>query len=317
MKNMILKALPLLLILALALAGCAQAGTGAAPAVAGSWPTHAPDATPYVRTASAQPAPAPEEGETYESFGALWDDIYERFGNFHARKEELEMFRQLPQEEPYAFVPHSPLFVLDEGEAMRMARLFDALEGCEARVIAMRQIVDGNEDWGFLTVVTMTPARLFELSEQLDEPFFFEQFYPQVEERFDIAYWPEGLYADGDAMLHERFSNLGCFWFEPDFLEQFQAMPAGEAAEFALVEHTPTGWNTSGQNILWQLQGRTDCPLVLRWRQDSAESLAVITATPEELTALSDQLPGRYLVQPLTAELRERFDRVLDPREDP
>ena len=314
MKAVILRALPLLLIMALAMGGCAQA----APAdTAAPWPTHAPGATPYVRTASAQPAPAPEEGETYESFGALWDDIYERFGNFHARKEELEMFRELPQEEPYAFVPHSPLYVLDEGESMRMARLFDALEGCEARVIAMHQIVDGNEDWGFMTVVTMTPARLFELSEQLEEPFYFEQFYPQVKERFDIAYWPDGLYADAEAMLHEGYSNLGCFWFEPDFLEQFRAMPAAEAAEFVLAEHTPSGWNTSGQNILWQLQGRTDCPIVLRWRQDSWESLAVITASPDQLTALSDQLPGRYLVQPLTEELRERFDRVLDPKEDP
>jgi hypothetical protein len=79
------------------------------------------------------------------------------------------MFRSLPQDEPFSFVPHSPRDELDEGEAMRTARLFDALEGIDARVIAQHTLFEGLDDWGYLTVVTMTPARLFELSEELDE----------------------------------------------------------------------------------------------------------------------------------------------------
>ena len=159
------------------------ASTNHAPAAASAnpWPTHAPGATPYVHTMSeTAPAPEPQEGEVFETMEDLWDSIYERFGHFYSKKDELEMFRELPQNDPYSFVPHSPRDVLDEGEAMRTAKLFAALEGVDARVIAMHQIVDGLDDWGFMTVLTMTPARLFELSEQVDEMYMFEQFYPSV-----------------------------------------------------------------------------------------------------------------------------------------
>lgn len=316
MKKVFFKALPLLMLLALILAGCAQsAAEPAATSSANPWPTHAPGATPYVRTQEEVPQPPAEAGEAVP-IEVLWSDIYEQFGHFYAKKDELEMFRELPQEEPYSFVPHSPRDVLDEGEAMRTAKLFDALDGCEARVIALHQIVDGLDDWGFLTVVTMTPARLFELSEELDENFMFEQFYSSVEKRFDIAYWPDGLYESANNMLDERYTQLGCFFFEPEFWEEFQAMPAEKEAEFAVVEFTPSGWSQNGQTVIWQLQGWTDCPLVLRWRSNSAESLAVLTATPDQIRELSGKLPGRYYLTPLTDEQRQTFDQVLIPGEE-
>ena len=165
MKRVLMKVLPLFLLVTLTVMGCARADLPEETPTAGFWPTHAPGATPYIRTAPAEREPVPAEAETYVSIEALWGDIYEEFGHFYAKKYELELFRSLPQDEPFSFVPHSPRFVLDEGEALRMAMLFDGLEGCEARVIALKQIVDGQDDWGFLTVLTMTPARLFELSE--------------------------------------------------------------------------------------------------------------------------------------------------------
>ena len=153
MKKVFLRALPLLLLFALALAGCARSAAAPAAASANPWPTHAPGATPYVHTMSeTAPAPETQEGEVFETMEDLWDSIYERFGNFYAKKDELKMFRELPQNEPYSFVPHSPRDVLDEGEAMRTAKLFDAQDGVEARVIAMHSIVVGVGDWGCLTV---------------------------------------------------------------------------------------------------------------------------------------------------------------------
>lgn len=197
MKHTPMKTIPLLLMLILALTGCTHASAaGSTPQPGSAWPTHAPGATPYVRVYPAGDAQA-ESAE----FG--WDSVYDAFGSFYAKDWELELFRALPQDAPFAFVPFSPHFVMDEGEAMRMARLFDGLDGCSARVIAMHQITDGLDVWGFLTVVEMTPGRLFELSEELDERFRFEQFYSSVEELFDIAYWPEGIHADGEDILRE------------------------------------------------------------------------------------------------------------------
>ncbi|MBQ9686840.1 MAG: hypothetical protein IJV41_09920 [Oscillospiraceae bacterium] len=186
------KTILLLLIGTLLLSGCAGAAVPPAPTAADPWPTHAPDATPYVRTFAGENSEVrPAEAETAESMEDVWRTIYSEFNNFYFRTEELEMFQALPQDEPYAFVPHTENFVLDEGEAMRMARMFSEKDGCEAEVIAMHQITDGLDDWGFLTVVTVTPARLFELSAEM-ETMMIEQFYPSVRERFDLAYWPDG-----------------------------------------------------------------------------------------------------------------------------
>ena len=203
----------IVLLAALMLAGCARAEAAPTP-----WPTHAPEATPYVRIYNEADVPRADEGEHFESMEDLWSSIYEEFGCFYAKRDELEMFRSLPQDEPYDFVPHSVRFELDEGEAMRMAKLFDALDGVDARVIAMHTLESGVPDWGFMTVVTMTPARLFALSEELDEHFMFEQFYESVRLRFDIDYWPDGLYDETEAALRD-YERRGCFCFEADTLK--------------------------------------------------------------------------------------------------
>ena len=310
MKLRLTKALPFLLLLLLILAGCAQGRTSASPS-AKPWPTHAPDATPYVHTLDETAAPEPAEGETFESMEALWDSIYERFGHFYSKKDELEMFRELPQNEPYSFVPHSPRFVLDEGEAMRMAKLFDAQDGVDARVIAMHSIVDGLDDWGFLTVISCTPARLFELSEELDELFMFEQFYSSVEERFDIAYWPDGLYKETEKLL-QGLEVRGSLYFEPETLEALNAMERDEVLDFALKELTPSGWSEDGQEMIWILRGRELEGLALYWREGPAGgSLCTASMTVQQLSVLSDSLPGRYLVHLADETVLNGYDGVV------
>ena len=296
MKRIVLNAIVLCLLL---LAGCAQSPAAGGSPSAKPWPTHEPGATPYVHTMSeTPPAPETQEGEVFESMEDLWNSIYERFGHFYSKKDELEMFRELPQDVPYSFVPHSPRFVLDEGEAMRMAKLFDAQDGVEARVIAMHSIVDGLDDWGFLTVLTMTPARLFELSEEIEELYSFEQFYPQVEERFDIAYWPDGLCKETEALL-QGLEVRGCLYFEPETLEALNDVDPSEVLDFVLKEFTPSGWSEDGQQLIWILRGRELEGLALYWREGTSAigSLCVASMSMRQLSVLSDALPGRYLVR--------------------
>ncbi len=303
------KAIPFLLLLLLILTGCAQGRTAAAPS-AKPWPTHAPDATPYVLTMSETAAPEPAEGETFESMEALWDSIYERFGHFYARQDELELFRNWDQDSVYSFVPHSPRFVLDEGEAMRMAKLFDALDGVDARVIAMHQIVDGLDDWGFMTVLTMTPARLFELSEQVDEMYMFEQFYPSVEKRFEISYWPDGRCKETEELL-QGLEVRGCLYFEPETLKALNDVDPSEVKDFALKEFSPSGWSEDGQQLLWILRGRELEGLALYWRVGSSESLCVASLTMRQLSVLGDALPGRYLVRLADETVLNGYDGAI------
>ena len=260
------------------------------------WPTHAPEATPYVRVFEDS---AVQEGQAepvvYESIEDMWAHFHEKFGRFYAKSDELEMFRNLPQDEPYSFVPHSPRFMLDEGEAMRMARLFDALEGCEARVIALHQLVDGLDTWDYLTVVTMTPARMFELSGEMDETFMIEQLHDAVRERFDIDYWPGGLYAQTEEEL-KAYEKRGCFYFEDETLEALEKLPRDEVCDFTLREYTPDGWAQDGlmlAQILWA--AGIDSNLYIR--HDKAEIVCVVRLTPTELSFWSEKLPGRYLVK--------------------
>ncbi|MCR5576168.1 MAG: hypothetical protein K6F56_04090 [Oscillospiraceae bacterium] len=306
MKTVFLKLIPFLLLLALALPACAQS----APApTAKPWPTHAPEATPYIRVHVPEPAPTSEEGEP-AAFS--WDDLYERFGCFYAKPDELEMFRGLKQDEPYSFVPHSARFVLDEGEALRMARLFQTQERVEARVVAMHQITNGLDDWNFLTVISCTPARLFELSETMDETFMIEQLYPTVQERFDIDYWPVGLYKKTDELL-QGLEVRGCLYFLPETLEALNDVPRGEVLNFALKEFTPSGWSEDGQELLWILRGRDLEGLALYWRAGSpiGGSLCTASMTVSQLSVLSATLPGRYLVSLLDEATSEAYDGVV------
>lgn len=280
------------------------------------WPTHAPEATPYVRVFRGEDAPPPTSAEG-ETVSLTWDDLYSRFGHFHARAEELELFRSLPQDEPYAFVPHSDRFELDEGEAMRMARLFDALEGVDARVIAMRTLESGAPDWGFMTVVNMTPARLFELSEELEEHFMFEQFYESVRLRFDIDYWPDGLYDETEAALRD-YERRGCFCFEADTLKALEGLSRDDTVTFALQIHTPDGWSEDGQQMMWILRGREGVALALAWQDEEGDrkTLCLADMSLETLSVLSDTLPGRYLVRLADETLLRDYDGIVrfDPK---
>ena len=272
-------------------------GTVEAAPVQKPWPTHAPEATPYVRVYNAEDFPKAEEAETvvFESIEDLWGHLYTQFGRFYARDEEYEMFRNLPQDEPYPFVPHSVRFELDEGEAMRMARYFDALDGCEAKVIAQHTLQDGLDTWDYLTVVTMTPARFFELSEEAGEPFMIEQFYDGVRERFDVDYWPGGLYEQTEEDL-KAYEKRGCFYFEGDTLAELEQRARDEVCDFTLREYTPSGWAQDGlmlAQVLWA--GGIDSDLYIR--HDKAESVCVVYLTPTELSFWSEKLPGRYLVK--------------------
>jgi len=307
MKRKRLNGLILCSLAAFALTGgAARAETAAKP-----WPTHAPEATPYVRVFDAEAAPPQPEGEPvqYGSIEELWSSIYTEYGRFYSKNDELEMFRSLPQDEPYSFVPHSVRFALDEGEAMRMARLFDALEGCDARVIALHQLVDGLDEWDYLTVVTMTPERLFELSGEMDEMFMIEQLYDGVRERFDVDYWPDGLYAQTEEEL-KAYEKRGCFYFEPDTLEAFGKLDRDAVYEFTLRAYSPSGWDQNGfmlAQVLWA--AGIDSNLYIR--HDKAESVCVVCLTPTELSFWSEKLPGRYLVK-----LKEHDETALAGADD-
>jgi len=308
MKRKILNTALLCSLLTLALAGQAHA----ADTTAKPWPTHAPEATPFVRVNDGS---AVYEGQAepvvYESIEDMWGHFKTRFGRFYARDEELEMFRALPQDKPYPFVPHSVRFELDEGEAMRMARYFDALDGVDARVIAQHTLLDGQDDWGYITVVTMTPARFFELSEEAGEPFSFEQLYDGVRERFDVDYWPGGLYEQTEEDL-KAYEKRGCFYFEGETLEALEKLSRDEVCDFTLREYTPDGWAQDGLmlgHVLWAAGIDSD----LYTYFDKKESVCVVHLTPAELSFWGEKLPGRYLVRLREADetARTEPDRSL------
>lgn len=299
----------LILIPILTLALAAGARAEAAP-VQKPWPTHAPEATPYVRINDGTSVYAGEvEPVEFESIEDMWGHFYTQFGRFYSRDEELEMFRNLPQDEPYSFVPHSARFELDEGEAMRMARYFDALDGVDTRVIAMHQLIDGRHDWGYITVVTMTPARFFELSEEAGEPFMIEQFYDAVRERFDIDYWPNGLYEQTEEALKD-YERRGCFCFEEDTLKELEKLSRDEVCDFTLREYTPDGWAQDGL-MLAQVLWASGIDSELYTHYDEAESVCVVRLTPAELSFWSEKLPGRYLVKLADGEVLDDYDESI------
>ena len=277
------------------------------------WPTHAPDATPYVRVYDAGSASPAAEGEpaSFESIDDMWAHFYTKFGRFYSRDEEYELFRSLPPDEPYSFVPHSAYFMLDEGEAMRMARYFDALDGVDARVIAQHTLLDGLDDWCYLTVVTMTPSRFFALSEEPGESFMIERFHDAVRDRFDADYWPDGIYEQSEETL-KAYEKRGCFYFEDGTLEALEELDRDKVCDFALRAYSPSGWDRNGLmlgHVLWAAGIDSD----LYTYFDKTESVCVVHLTPVELSFWSEKLPGRYLVRLREADetARTEPDRSL------
>ena len=184
-------------IFAVLLAACGSQPGVADVVSAEPWPSHAPDATPYVRLQS-EAAPSPEEesegGGDFENMEDFLRSIYAEEGSFYAKDWEMQMFRELPQDEPYNYVVHTDAMLRGEDTAedhIRLAEQFAGL-GCEARVKEMHAVYEGKEEVGWVTIVTTSPAHLWELSDEMGQPLHIEQLYPQVDARFESQIWPEG-----------------------------------------------------------------------------------------------------------------------------
>ena len=184
--------LPFLICLVF-LAACGGSAATAADTAGDPWPSHAPEATPYVRLQTEPAAAPPEEGEQHESWGDLLHSMYTAEGDFYAINWEMEMFQKLPQDEPYSFVVHTDAMLrgadtLDDHIAL--AQKFTDL-GCEARVKEMHSVEEGQEHAAWVTVITATPAHIWEISKSLGETLHIEQLYKNVDIRFDKVVWPE------------------------------------------------------------------------------------------------------------------------------
>ena len=189
--------LPFLLCLVF-LAACGSPSAPAAAETGAPWPSHAPETTPYVRLQT-EPAAAPpseaerEEGEHYDSWEELIQSMYTAEGDFYGIDWEMQMFRELPQDEPFAFVVHTAAMLQGADsleDHIALAQKFIDL-GCEAKVKEMYSVEQGQVYTGWATVIITTPAHMWEISESLGEQIFLEQLYESVDIRFDKVVWPE------------------------------------------------------------------------------------------------------------------------------
>ncbi len=89
-------------------------------------------------------------------------------------------------------------------------------------------------------------------------------------------------------------------------------MERDEVLDFALKELTPSGWSEDGQELIWILRGRELEGLALYWNEGPAGgSLCAASMTMQQLSALSDTLPGRYLVRLADEALLDDYDGVV------
>ena len=132
-----------------------------------------------------------EYSESYEDFIR---SIYAEEGNYYVIDWELEMFKSLPQDEPYPFVVRTNAMLqgadtLDDHIAL--AEKFSEL-GCETKVKEMHSVEDGKKHTAWVTIITTTPSHFWEISDSLSEKLHVEQLYKSVDIRFDTVVWPEG-----------------------------------------------------------------------------------------------------------------------------
>ena len=180
------------------LAACGKRPEAATLVTASPWPSHAPGATPYIRLqteAGGMPNPETHQGpvEYSESYEDFIRSIYAEEGNYYVIDWELEMFKSLPQDEPYPFVVRTNAMLqgadtLDDHIAL--AQKFSEL-GCEAKVKELHSVEDGKERTAWVTIITTTPSHFWEISDSLDERLHVEQLYKSVDIRFDTVVWPE------------------------------------------------------------------------------------------------------------------------------
>ena len=188
MKRIVCLILGLFLLCASGCAGRSPAETDAAEA----WPTHAPGATPYVKLHHEPAAPEPETDETVSREEFL-HSLYVFDGNFYFKDWEKQMFEELPQDEDFAFVVHTDLFLSGGGvqeDYIALARAF-ADRGCAAEVREMDAVQDGARTVAYVVVIRTTPAHLWELADEMEQRIFVEQLYESVDLRFDRRVWPE------------------------------------------------------------------------------------------------------------------------------
>lgn len=173
--------------------GCASQSEGLIPQK--PWPSHAPGTSPYIRVPERQPQNT--ESESVISLEEYLDSLYVRENNFLFLDWELEMFKALPQDEPFSFTVH--LFSLaDYGSNdndLKTAEEFASL-GADAQVKAYTHIEDGVEETSYSCFVRCTPAELWEMSSRTQELYFIEQQYETVAQRFDTHIWPTETEAD-------------------------------------------------------------------------------------------------------------------------
>ena len=182
-------------ITAISTALCLFLLTGAGRAVAediASWPYSHAGETPYIRLQN-----EPADQGTSEFHGMDYEEILQTLyvweGSFCFINWEKALFESLPQDEPYSFVVHTEQFLRGGGgedEHIRLAQAF-ADQGCEARVKKMDAMQDGMHTIAYVTIVTTTPSKLWELAHSMDEQLFVEQLYESVDYRFNISVWPE------------------------------------------------------------------------------------------------------------------------------
>ena len=180
------------------LTACGNHSESAEITTASPWPSHAPEATPYVRLQSeTNGLPSPESGqgqtEHEESYEDFIRSVFAEEGNYYGKNWELQMFKDLPQDEPYPFVVRTNAMLQGADtveDHIALAKKFAEL-GCDAKVKEMRSVEDGKEYLAWVTIITTTPSHLWELSDSLEEQLHVEQLYQSVDIRFDTVVWPE------------------------------------------------------------------------------------------------------------------------------
>jgi hypothetical protein len=141
------------------------------------------------------PSSETEQGQAghYESYEDIIRSIYAEEGNYYGKDSELQMFRELPQDEPYPFVVHTNAMLQGADtvdDHIALAQKFVEL-GCDAKVKEMRSVEDGIEYRAWVTIITTTPSHFWEISSSFEEKLHVEQLYKSVDIRFDTVVWPE------------------------------------------------------------------------------------------------------------------------------
>ena len=197
------------------LTGCADTGAARQDTPTLEEGSHGADAAPFIRTDSMfaeEPGQGMDDTHAYASWEEVLEALYAREGSFFLRENDMEEFRRWAQDEPREFVIHPEpgtdgdermAAISDENGAitdlneyirirneydMQTAETFAAL-GCPVRVCAASGIENGEEVSGYICIITVTPARLWELSGQVEGLYTVERLWDSVKARHDETVW--------------------------------------------------------------------------------------------------------------------------------